>query len=904
MKEKKGLKISIILTLIGVAALVTGITFAIYENTINAGKSQVIKTGVVNFTLTESTNGLVLDNLQELTDYEGMAQETFYEFTIKNTGNTITDYEISLVDKPNSSYTGTILNEKYIKVGLLKNNSKEIIVNLKDVNRLIDKVTLDVEDTVNYKLRLWLDFGDLEDEAKEALVGQKIFLALKINGIQNVNKVPTGADTLIKLTDNKDNSGLYTITHAKDSTLQIGTNEDITEYRYRGASPKNYVTFNNEVWRIIGVFPTDDGTGNIENRVKIIKDQSIGKKPWDDGTTAYNYTKNDNLMLLQDKNKSKVEYLEKNDKYDVIGLATPDATTFRNNWAGPATLNTELNTTYLNSLDSTSKSMIGNTKYYLGGKNVTYNDGYVDTPLQFYSYERKISGSSYYYGSNPNSWTGKLGLMYLSDYGYASSNCENKKLYDENSSSNDIRACNTTNWLFNNDYQWLLPQNASVSNYAFYVNWVGGVNDVIVSDNQLGVRPVLYLKSNVSITSGDGTSSNPYKLSFTKNEDTSNANAPVLASNMIPVYYDATAKVWKKADTSNKNFENRWYNYDNHMWANAVTVTSTNRTTYLNAKVGTEIPMTDINTMWVWIPRFNAATPSNYNGETKALPNAIDVTFVKPNETALDAFTFGTKQLSGFWYGKFELSHTTLVSNTTANNLGCTNETCTNANNILIKPSVTILRYNNISNFFFASRSMEQTGNSFGFVSTEVDTHMSKNNEWGAVAYLTQSIYGRCTNSTLCVEIGINNNSTYKTGYGAAPGTSSTSSTTNTYDTNLGMKASTTGNIYGIYDMAGGLFEYVMGVYNKTTGNSGFTTTTFPNEKYYNNYTATTYQGHALTETQGWYNDIYSFVGSSFPWFVRGATVANVDNNGIFSAYGNDGGSNGYRPTRFTLTNE
>ena len=904
MKEKKGIKISIILTLIGVVALVTGITFAIYENTINAGKSQVIKTGIVNFTLTESTNGLVLDNLQELTDYEGMAQEEYYEFTIKNTGDTKTDYEISLVDKPNSSYTGTILNEKYIKVGLLKNNSEEIIVNLKEVNRLIDKVTLDVDKSVNYKLRLWLDLKGLTDEAKEALVGQKIFLALKINGIQNVNKIPTGADTLIKLTDNKDSSGLYTITHPKDSTLQIGANESITEYRYRGASPKNYVTFNNEVWRILGVFPTDDGTGNIENRVKIIKDQSIGKKPWDDGTTAYNYTKNDNLMLLQDKNKSKVEYLEKNDKYDVIGLATPDATTFRNNWAGPATLNTELNTTYLNSLDSTSKSMIGNTKYYLGGKNVTYNDGYVDTPLQFYSYERKISGSSYYYGSNPNSWTGKLGLMYLSDYGYASSNCENKKLYDENSSSNDIRACNTTNWLFNNDYQWLLPQNASVSNYAFYVNWVGGVNDVIVSDNQLGVRPVLYLKSNVLITSGDGTSSNPYKLSFTKNEDTSNANAPVLASNMIPVYYDATAKVWKKADTSNKKFENRWYNYDNHMWANAVTVTSTNRTTYLNAKVGTEIPMTDINTMWVWIPRFNAATPSNYNGGTQAKPNAIDVTFVKPNETALDAFTFGTKQLSGFWYGKFELSHTTLVSNTTANNLGCTNETCTNANNILIKPSVTILRYNSISNFFFASRSMEQTGNSFGFVSTEVDTHMSKNNEWGAVAYLTQSIYGRCTNSTLCVEIGINNNSTYKTGYGAAPGTSFTSSTTNTYDTNLGMKASTTGNIYGIYDMAGGLFEYVMGVYNKTTGNSGFTTTTFPNEKYYNNYTATTYQGHALTETQGWYNDIYSFVSSSSPWFVRGATVANVDNNGIFSAYGNDGGSNGYRPTRFTLTNE
>ena len=74
----------------------------------------------------------------------------------------------------------------------------------------------------------------------------------------------SGADTLIKLTNNKDNSGLYTITHPKDTTLQIGNDKDITEYRYRGASPKNYVTFNNEVWRILGVFPTDDGTGKIE----------------------------------------------------------------------------------------------------------------------------------------------------------------------------------------------------------------------------------------------------------------------------------------------------------------------------------------------------------------------------------------------------------------------------------------------------------------------------------------------------------------------------------------------------------------------------------------------------------------------------------------------------------------
>ena len=91
----------------------------------------------------------------------------------------------------------------------------------------------------------------------------------------------SGTDTLIKLTDNKDNSGLYTITHPKDPTLQIGNDKDITEYRYRGANPKNYVKFNNEVWRILGVFKVDDGTGKIENRIKIVRDQSIGNNRWD-----------------------------------------------------------------------------------------------------------------------------------------------------------------------------------------------------------------------------------------------------------------------------------------------------------------------------------------------------------------------------------------------------------------------------------------------------------------------------------------------------------------------------------------------------------------------------------------------------------------------------------------------
>ena len=420
--------------------------------------------------------------------------------------------------------------------------------------------------------------------------------------------------------------------------------------------------------------------------------------------------------------------------------------------------------------------------------------------------------------------------------------------------------------------------------------------------------------------------------------DKSGANAPVLASNMIPVYYDETNKTWKKSDVSNTDTTNPWYSYNSTgeykgMWANAVTVTSANRTKYLNAEPGTIIPMNDINTMWVWIPRFNAVTPSNYNGGTKSAPGAIDVTFVDNETSAHDAFTFGTKNLSGFWYAKFETSHTTLALSTTNNNLGCTTETCSNANGIIIKPNVRRLRYNNVSNFFYASRSMEQSSNSFGFVSSEVDTHMSKNNEWGAVAYLTQSIYGRCTSSTSCTEVGINNYSSSITGYGAPAG-SSTSVTNGAYNTDLGKDASTTGNIYGIYDMSGGSNEYVMGVYTdgtqnwsgkNSTYNSGFTgmlsdgTTysgvAYPESKYYNSYTNTgTYSSpvtnytndmqHALIETKNWYSDFADFVYSNFPWFVRGGGYGNSGGAGVFGfGYNNGNASNGCG-VRLVITNE
>ena len=862
-------KLILIIFMISIILIITGVTYSLYEILFTGRKEQVIDAGGIVFKYNETSDGLILDNNSILDDTDGKSQEKYFDFEISLTSNKNTSINyIIAIDENDLS---TLTNDK-VKVYLTNQDNIEIVspisisqlevdVNKNNYKKLYNKQINQGEKHL-YRLRTWIDdtkdlYTSTSNDGNHTLEMKDVIYKFKVNVytvVDNEETIITGADTLIKLTDNKDNSGLYTITHPADNTLQIGNDKDITEYRYRGANPKNYVSFNGETWRIIGVFPTDDGTGKIENRIKLIRNESIGNKYWDEKAT--------------------------------------------NDWVKPATLNTELNTTYLNNLSPTAQSMIGNTKYYLGG----YSKSTIQKDVM-YQYERKINGSTYYNGSNPNSWVGKLGLMYASDYGYAASDECTQTL-----SNYKDTTCKNNNWLLKRKEEWLLPQNAGTSNYAFIVRSDGEVNSIYVKNTDV-VRPVLYLTSSVEIIGGNGTSTEPYVLDM-NSKDTSGANTPVLASNMIPVYYDDSKNVWKCADKDNKDSLTRWYNYDYKMWANAVTINysdSSIKNRYFNSdgtlkiKPGEEVLMADITTMWVWIPRFNAVTPSNYNGGTQAKPNAIDVTFVKQNETALYAFTFGNKELSGFWYGKFETSHTTLASSTTTNNLGCTNETCSNANGIIIKPNVTSLRYNNVSNFFFASRSMEQSSNSFGFVSSEVDTHMSKNNEWGAVAYLTQSIYGRCTDSTTCTEVGINNNSNYITGYGAPAGSDKTV-TNGAYNTTLGKDASTTKNIYGIYDMSGGAWEYVMGVYNKTISIAGFSS--LPDTKYYNNYTGSSYTGHALIETARWYWDRADFVSSNSPWFVRGGVYSNGTNAGVFYFSVNNGISDSVSSPRLVISNE
>ena len=404
---------------------------------------------------------------------------------------------------------------------------------------------------------------------------------------------------------------------------------------------------------------------------------------------------------------------------------------------------------------------------------------------------------------------------------------------------------------------------------------------------------------------------------------------PVVNEGLIPVVFDTTAgttsvKNGTKVKTIGKNDSN-WYNYSEKKWANAVLVTNTSRSKYLNTS-GVTVSESDILGYFVWIPRYRYkiwTTGVSSSGKEQE----IDIIFEGKNETKAvatqtggyythPAFTFGNTELDGFWIGKFETGGT--------------------ANEPKVKPDIRALVSQNISTQFatalkFAGGTQSGStvtfnGNSTYGLTSKTDSHMLKNSEWGAVAYLSHSKYGANR------EVYINNSSGLYTGRsggnvsGSTPINGTYTDQTSTtqynsygfytwdgyllnYNTNtrsstriLEKVASTTGNIYGVYDMSGGAYEYVMGNFANTIGRSGFTT--LPDSKYYDVYssniftgtsttninfcTLATCGGHALNETAGWYSDSSRFVYSSSAWFRRGGYY-NSSASGIFYFYYHSG---------------
>ena len=484
--------------------------------------------------------------------------------------------------------------------------------------------------------------------------------------------------------------------------------------------------------------------------------------------------------------------------------------------------------------------------------------------------------------------------------------------------------------------------------------------------------------------------------------DTSGANYPELLDNMIPVYYEVTSDtegVWKKADSKNLDSNYQWFDYDNYMWANAVTVKESGtktRSEYLNSAVGTEINMDDITSMWVWIPRYKYVI---FNGNNESVDEQlIDVTFEhgidstgtvacvdnistasdsSSSETCTDAtngsiingvstythpaFTFGDEELTGFWFAKFEMS----TDDTTCLN----NQSTTNCNksglSIYVKPDEVSLRYITVSNLFYNTRGMELSGNIHGFSQSDTattlnndgtitndnnnyDIHMEKNMEWGAVAILTQSKYGKYGNSLYIGDYrriyknnyyrDVNSVYYYKTGYSGYSETAA-GTTTNTVLYNdltdlgngqgyKGAGASTTGTIYGIYDMNGGAYDRTMGNMVDTLGafytsSAGFTSP-YPDSKYYDKYSYSSSSnsvasrsrsklGDGIKETiknidntssgAGWGYYGYRYMTySDLSWFLRGGYALNTIDLGVFSSHNSVGRESRNNSSRPVLT--
>ena len=449
--------------------------------------------------------------------------------------------------------------------------------------------------------------------------------------------------------------------------------------------------------------------------------------------------------------------------------------------------------------------------------------------------------------------------------------------------------------------------------------------------------------------------------------DNSGANYPDLIEGLIPVVYNETTKKWVKADTESSTSTYGWYDYANKKWANAVLVTDTNRSTYQNATAGTEINDLEILAFYVWIPRykykvwnkdkvvgtdscdaqnfgvgieFESGTAStreitctNYSfaapSSTAGSPNET-CTGENGNDYTHPAFTFGDNEVRGFWIGKYELSSET----PTASNGGGSSTTLT----ARILPNVNSWRNNKVSNFSTVIQNMQTTNNIYGLSTdkSNTDSHMLTNMEWGAVAYLTHSAFGRCY-GTDCTEVTINNCSTFVTGIGAdtvSAGKSSTTCTTeaNKYNGTKGVLASTTGNVYGVYDISGGAWEYVMGNMSSTADtytfysqSAGFTSSwynDYSNQKYVNTYAKISSTGDDKTQkaynagrlgdatgevvlstggSGGWYNDYAYFPHSSTPWFRRGGSYANGSYAGVFGFYYDNGSANSGSSARAAL---
>ena len=460
----------------------------------------------------------------------------------------------------------------------------------------------------------------------------------------------------------------------------------------------------------------------------------------------------------------------------------------------------------------------------------------------------------------------------------------------------------------------LLVNTSDDIEYCVILNGDGSVNNITVVDNNKRFKGTATSEKDITVTELNKresincevlTNNTPTVTDAPYKETLLHGTDPVLKGDLIPVILTSTDSDWT---VTYADVKNEWYKYGESKWANAVRLVA--EPSNASYKAGDVIAHEDISAYFVWIPRYKYKlfNMGNYNSLTEeALTpknQLIDIVF--GTETTIDTLSScATPMLSGesgncavgkymthpafisfnsngFWVGKFETTGSTSA--------------------ITVLSGVTSLRYKTVRVMFTNAYNYNRT----------LDSHMMKNTEWGAVAYLTNSSYGRGN-----TEIWINNNSEYKTGcVGESISASSVAGCENYWYSAIGVKGSTTGNITGIYDMSGGLWEYMAAYKDTYFGLSGLLDEDLiSKEKYidvYNvNSSSTNYYYRILgdatgemgpfmnTWRSGWNMDDSIFIYSSYPWFERGGSFSNGTKSGVF--YFNGGEGNAFERYTFRL---
>ena len=260
-----------------------------------------------------------------------------------------------------------------------------------------------------------------------------------------------------------------------------GTGQVVNEngYRYEGKNPNNYLWFNNEYWRIIGVFDSASHGQSNKNLVKIIRDDVLDGLAWDKSNTN-NWDTSSLKSLL-------------NGAY----YNAQDGTSSGYCYGYSTTITANCDYTK-RGIQSGYRGMIASVTWHLSGFSSTNY-----TTDAFYGYERKTSVHS----GNPTSTTGYIGLMYPSDYGYsvlASSCARTTKLNSYNTAN-----CAGQSWLYGKGYEWLLTPSFSSSSAAVYLYYTGYLGYFSTGYGYV-FRPVLYLDASVYKIDGNGSLENPY----------------------------------------------------------------------------------------------------------------------------------------------------------------------------------------------------------------------------------------------------------------------------------------------------------------------------------------------------------------------------------------------------------